>query len=93
VPHGSEDPARKLRRDREYWLGVLGRPALFVVWALVFWGTLIAGSLVVTAFELGPREALRRLDPVNGATVLLALAAWILVATAFLVGRRRRSAP
>ena len=90
-----------LRRDREYWVGVLGRPALFVVWAAVFWGTLIAVSLVGSALEVGPGETLSRLLPrgratawdyLNAGAVLLALAAWALVATILVVNRRGRAA-
>ena len=90
-----------LRRDREYWLGLLGRPALLVVWAGVFWGTLIAFSLVFRAMEVGPGETLARLLPrghvtawdyLNAAAVLLALAAWALVATVLVVNRRGRAA-
>jgi hypothetical protein len=95
-------PSRRLRRDREYWLGILGRPALFVVWVGVFWGTLIGLSLVMGALEVGPRETLSRLLPrghvtawdyLNAGAVLLALAAWALVATVLLVNRRGRAAP
>lgn len=90
------------RRDREYWLGFLGRPALFAVWVGVFWGTLIAFSLVSSAVEVGPRGALARLLPrgrstawdyMNAAAVLLAIAAWALVATVLVANRRGRAAP
>jgi hypothetical protein len=98
---GGAGPSSRLRRDREYWLGFLGRPALFVVWVGVFWGTLIALSLVMSAMEVGPRASLLRLLPrgqatawhyLNAGAVLLALAAWALVATVLVVNRRGRAA-
>lgn len=98
---GGAGPRSGLRRDREYWLAFLGRPALFVVWVGVFWGTLVAFSLLARIVEVGPRETLSRLLPrpasawdyLNAGTVLLALAAWALVATVLLVNRRGRAAP
>jgi hypothetical protein len=101
VPGGGAGPSSELRRDREYWLGFLGRPALFVVWAGVFWGTLVALSLLWSALEVGPGETLARLLPrgratawdyLNAGAVLLALAAWALVATVLVVNRRGRPA-
>ena len=98
---GGAGTSRRLRRDREYWLGFLGRPALLVVWAGVFWGTLVAFSLVFRAREVGLRETLARLLPrghvtawdyLNAGAVLLALAAWALVATVLVVNRRGRAA-
>jgi hypothetical protein len=98
---GGAGPSSRLRRDREYWLAFLGRPALFVVWVGVFWGTLIGLSLVWSALEAGPRETLSRLLPrghvtawdyLNAGAVLLALAAWALVATVLVVNRRGRAA-
>jgi hypothetical protein len=100
VPRGG-GAGPSLRRDHEYWVGVLGRPALFVVWAAVFWGTLIAISLVVSALKVGPGETLSRLLPrgratawdyLNAGAVLLALAVWALVATILVVNRRGRAA-
>lgn len=98
---GGADPRERRRRQRASWLVVLGRPALFVAWVGVFWGTLIALSLVSSAVEVGPREALARLLPrqasgwdyMNAGAALLALAAWVLVATVFVVNRRRQAAP
>ena len=58
---GRAGTSGQLRRDREYWLGFLGRPALLVVWAGVFWGTLVAFSLVFRAMEVGLGETLARL--------------------------------
>ena len=97
---GGADPTDRRRRNRASWLGFLGRPALFVVWVGVFWGTLIALSLVMSAMEVGPRETLFRLLPrgqatawhyLNAGAVLLALAAWALVATVLVVTRRGRA--
>ncbi|MFI5007042.1 MAG: hypothetical protein ACHQKZ_06355 [Solirubrobacterales bacterium] len=99
---GGADPKERRRRNRESWLVVLGRPALFVAWVGAFWGTLIAFSLVVSAMEVGLREALSRLLPpgrttawdyVNAGSVLLALAAWTLAATALIANRGDRAAP
>jgi hypothetical protein len=98
---GGAGPSRQLRRDRQYWLGFVGRPVLFVVWAGVFWGTLIALSLFLSAMEVGPGETLSRLLPrghvtawdyLNAGAVLLALAAWAVVATVLVVNRRGRAA-
>lgn len=98
---GGAGTSSLLRRDRQYWLGFLGRPALFVVWAGVFWGTLIAFSLALSAMEVGPGETLSRLLPrghvsawhyLNAGAVLLALAAWAVVATVLVINRRGRAA-
>ena len=96
----SKDASRgRSRRAREFWLGLLGRPALLVAWALALWGTLLGLSLAVSAFEVGPRETLARLVPgpeatawhyLNAVAVLLALFAWTLLATSVVVGRRVR---
>lgn len=98
---GGASPTDRRRRNRASWLAFLGRPALFVVWVGVFWGTLIALSLIMSAMEVGPRETLFRLLPrghatawhyLNAGAVLLALAAWALAATVLLVTRRGRAA-
>jgi hypothetical protein len=79
---------------------LLARPALLLLWALVFWGTLLLFSLVVVLFDAGPREALARLLPLddhspwpymNAACVVLALAAWSLVGFAIWSDRRARA--
>jgi hypothetical protein len=73
-----------------------------VIWAFALWGTLLALSLAVKVFEVGPRETLVRLLPGRGATawhylnaasVLLALMTWTLVAVAVVLGRRGRAEP
>ena len=78
---------------------LLGRPALLGVWVVALWGTLLGLSLGLSAFEVGPWETLMRLVPgreatawhyLNAASVLVALAAWALVATAVVVSRRDR---
>jgi len=80
-------------------MSLLARPALLVVWVLALWGTLLGLSLGQSALEVGPWETLLRLVPgreatawhyLNAASVLVALAAWALVATAIVVGRRDR---
>lgn len=80
------------------WSTAFGRPALLVLWALVFWGTLLLFSLFVVLFDAGPREALARLLPpndhsvwayMNAACVVLALAAWSLVGFAVWSDRAR----
>ena len=101
MPPGGADPRERRRRQRAPWLAILGRPALFVAWVGVFWGTLVALSLIASAVEVGPREALARLLPrratpwdyMNAGAALLALAAWALVATVFVVNRSRKAAP
>ena len=102
MPPGGADPRERRRRHRASWLAILGRPALFVAWVFVFWGTLIGLSLVSSAVAIGPREALARLLPhgrasawdyMNAGAALLALAAWALVATGFVASRRHRAAP
>jgi len=102
VTHPGAGPDRRRRRGRELWLGLFGRPALFVVWAFALWGTLLALALAVSVLEVGPGEALARLLPGRGATawhylnaalVLLALLTWTLVAVAVVLGRRGRAAP
>ena len=101
MPAGGADPRERRRRQRASWLVIFGRPALFVAWVGVFWGTLIGLSLVSSAVEVGPREALTRLLPrratpwdyMNAGAALLAFAGWALVATVFVVNRRRKAAP
>lgn len=99
---GGAEPRERRRRQRASWLGFFGRPALFVAWVAVFWGTLIAFSVVASVVEVGLGEALSRLLPpgratawdyMNAGSVLLALAAWAFVATALVANRRDRSAP
>ena len=86
--------------ERQFWISLLARPALFVIWAFALWGTLVTLALAVRVFEVGPREALVRLLPGRGATawhylnaasVLLALTSWTLVAVAVVVSRRGRA--
>jgi len=97
---GAVPDRRRPRREGELWIGLLGRPALFVIWAFALWGTLVALALAVSVFEVGPREALVRLFPgraasawhyLNAASVLFALTSWTLVAVAVVVGRRGRA--
>lgn len=96
TPRGPGRPAR-LRRVRVTVLGLLGRPALFALWALALWGTLVGLSLVASALEVGPRGAFAALLPggdatawsyLNAATVLLAVLVWSLVAAAVVLGTR-----
>ncbi|PYQ22100.1 MAG: hypothetical protein DMF79_06670 [Acidobacteria bacterium] len=96
---GAGPDRRRPRRDRQLWIGLLGRPAIFVIWAFVLWGTLVALALAVGVLEVGPREAVVRLLPgrgasawhyLNAASVLLALTSWTLVAVAVVVSRRGR---
>jgi len=96
---GAVPERRRPRREGELWIGLLGRPALFVIWAFVLWGTLVALALAVSVLEVGPREALVRLLPgrgasawhyLNAASVLFALTSWTLVAVAVVVSRRGR---
>lgn len=100
VPGGAE-PRDRRRRNRASWLVFVGRPTLFVAWLGVFWGTLVALSLVSSAVEVGPRETLWRLLPgrratawdyLNAGAALLAFAAWALVAAVLVVNRKGRAA-
>ena len=87
-------------RGQGLWSTALGRPALLMLWALVFWGTLLLFSLVVVLFDAGPREALARLLPLNdhspwaymnAGCVVLAAAAWSLVGFTVWNDRRARA--
>jgi hypothetical protein len=87
-------------RGQRLWITLLGRPALLMLWALVFWGTLLLPALAVALFEAGPREALARLLPpsdhspwtyMNAGCVVLALAVWSLVGFAVWNDRRARA--
>ncbi len=78
----------------------MARPALFVIWTLVLWGTVLTLALAVSVVEVGPGEALVRLLPgrratvwhyLNAASVLLALMAWTLVAVGLVLGRKGRA--
>ncbi len=91
---------RRPWRERELWISLLARPALFVIGAFVLWGTLLSLALVVSVFEVGPGQTLFRLLPGRGATawhylnaasVLLALMAWTLVTVALVLGRKGRA--
>ncbi len=70
---------------------------MFILWALVLWGTFYAGLLGYSAITKGPSVALTRIlasrDPMGGAVNLalagLALVVWGLIGVA-LVGRGRR---
>ncbi len=71
-----------------------------MIWLFVLWGTLLALSLAVSVFVIGPRETLFRLLPGRGATawhylntasVLVALMAWTLVGVAVVLSRRGRA--
>ena len=77
----------------------LARPVMFVLWALVFWGTLTAISIAWRAIEVGPGDALRLLlfgtpnvSPALGrfslACALVAVATWATVLGMLLRGRR-----
>lgn len=97
----SRDDARA-RPARGFWRGLVGRPALLLVWALALWGTLLGLNLAVSAFEVGPRETFARLLPgheatawhyLNAAAVMLAVFAWTVVVTAVVAGRRGRPEP
>jgi hypothetical protein len=89
-------PARAPESGRSY---ALARPLLLIAWALVFWGTLVAGAIVWKSVELGPATAIGRLVSgtstgpptvgyVNLACAVFAVAAWTTLAV-LLVKRRR----
>ena len=101
VTHPGSGPGDRRRpwRETRLWISLLARPALFLAWVFVLWGTLVTLALVVSVLEVGPREALVRLLPgrgasawhyLNAASVLLALTSWTLVAVAVVVSRRGR---
>ena len=94
MTHPGAGPRDRRRpwREREFWVSLFARPALFAVWAFVLWGTLLILVLVASVFEVGARETLLRLVPgrqatvwdyLNAASVLLALLVWTLLATAW----------
>jgi hypothetical protein len=79
-----------------------GRALLFILWTLVFWGTLVAVSLVWRSVEVGPADAVRMLvvarpgvSPTLGRLSLLcaaaAVAVWTTVAVFFVKGRKGAS--
>jgi hypothetical protein len=72
-----------------------------IAWALVFWGTLVAGAIAWRSVELGPATAIGRLVSgtgtvppaigwVNLTCAVIAVAVWTTLAT-LLVKRRRDS--
>lgn len=78
----------------------VARPVLLMLWALVCWGTLVAGAVVWRSFEIGPAAVVRLLvagtpavPPALGrfslACAVVAVAVWTTVALLLL--RRRRS--
>ncbi len=79
----------------------IARPVLFMLWTLVFWGTLVAGAIVWRSVEMGPAAVLRVLiagtptvPPALGrfslACAVVAVSVWTTVA--IIVVRRRRGA-
>ncbi len=77
--------------------GWVTRPALFLLWSLVLWGTLLLGVAAVDAFGEGLRPVVVRLLPARGASLwawvnagsaALALLAWALVAAAVVLRLR-----
>jgi hypothetical protein len=79
----------------------IARPVLFMLWTLVFWGTVVAGAIVWRSVEMGPAAVLRVLivgtptvPPTLGrfslACAVVAVAVWTTVA--ILLVKRRRAA-
>jgi hypothetical protein len=80
-------------------LGWLRQGALLALWALVGWGTLLLFASVAGALKEGPAVALGRLLPgsgsgpwgwLNGASVALAVAGWLLLAGLLVLNRMGR---
>jgi hypothetical protein len=72
---------------------------MLLIWALVFWGTLLAGTAALEAFGEGGRSVWGRLWPESGASlwawinagsIVLAVIAWSSLAAFVLWFRRRR---
>jgi hypothetical protein len=79
--------------------GWLTRPAMLAVWALVFWGTLLALMAGVEALGEGVPSVWGRLWPARGASlwawlnlvsVVLAGATWGAIAVLVVLSRRSR---
>lgn len=79
----------------------MARALLLIAWALVFWGTLVAGATAWRSVELGPATAVGRLVSgtstappaigwVNLTCAVFAVAVWTTLAV-LLVKRRRDS--
>ena len=86
-----------MARRRDILRDWLGRPALFAVWALVAWGTLLAAVAFVDTLGEGPASVWQRLWPARGASLFawlnlacLALACLVWAGVAVLVVRFRR---
>jgi hypothetical protein len=91
---------RELRSEvREFVLSAIVRPLLFVVWALVAWGTFYFAVFAYAAIVDGPGPALRRAlggsDPlagrVNVGLAILAVVVWSVVALAVRARRRAQA--
>jgi hypothetical protein len=74
------------RRLRDVLIFAVGRPLLFVFWALILWGTFVAAALAWTSFWRGPVEAIRAtldgsgfLGMANLGLAVLAVTVWIIV--------------
>jgi len=80
--------------------GWVTRPALFLLWSFVLWGTLLLAVAAVDAFAEGVRPVVVRLLPARGASLwawvnagcaVLALLAWALGAAALALRRRSQT--
>lgn len=89
-------PAKPPESGRSY---PLARPLLFIAWALVFWGTLVAGAIAWRSVELGPATAVGQLVSgrgtapaavgwVNLACAVFAVSVWTTLAVLLVKGRR-----
>jgi hypothetical protein len=89
-------PASAPESGRSY---PLARPLLLIGWALVFWGTLVAGAIAWRSVELGPATAIGRIVSdtgppgvgwVNLACAVFAVSVWTTLAI-LVVKRQRQS--
>jgi len=76
---------------------MLVRPAMFVLWCLVLWGTLLLGAWTVSVARLGFAETARRIEPrdavgtVNLVLPLFAIGVWTRAVFAWRHGRRSQA--
>ena len=90
---------RKAEAEREgdFLVYAVARPLMFVVWALILWGTAVALAAVYVLLAAGPAAAVRvllpqtTLDLINTGLGTLALVVWITVVAATRRSARGRS--
>jgi hypothetical protein len=102
VARHSRDSGPLRGEESAWWVSVVGRPLVLVLWCFFGWGTLMLVALLHSAIDVGLAETLARLRPdqehgiagvVNLLCAAVAAGIWLLIAWNLWLRRRPPSDP